>query len=226
MFYLNFITLTLSDTQKHNDYVLKELLLEPMLRWILQKGATGYVWKAETQGNGNIHFHITTNKFINYRDIRDKWNTLQFRHGYLDKYFSIHNDYDANSTDVKAVKNVNGAISYMIKYLLKQEPEKRKIEGHNFGYSRNLAKVKINLETTARETEPIIQYLASIETAGIVKDFCTIYKHQLIDLKKCPKLLRELILTATSPRKREISPVVRKTPRTGNRTASQSRPTA
>jgi hypothetical protein len=35
-----------------------------------------YVWRAETQSNGNIHFHITTNKFVYLSDLRSAWNTV------------------------------------------------------------------------------------------------------------------------------------------------------
>src|SRR5438552_841266 len=66
-FKLNFITLTLSDIQFHPDRFIKRKMLDPFLKWLVRvHNCKNYVWKAETQDNGNIHFHITTNKFIHW----------------------------------------------------------------------------------------------------------------------------------------------------------------
>lgn len=45
-----------------------------------------YIWRAETQKNGNIHFHITTNKFLYAKDVRDAWNRVLSKTDMLDKY--------------------------------------------------------------------------------------------------------------------------------------------
>ena len=53
-----------------------------------------YIWRAETQANGNIHFHITTNKFIYLSDLRNEWNKVLAKTDMLDKYhekFSVMN---------------------------------------------------------------------------------------------------------------------------------------
>lgn len=198
-FKLNFITLTLSEKQKHSDKWIKERMLEPFLKWIMRKGATGYVWKAETQKNGNIHFHITTNKFIKWESIRLKWNGIQIHHGYLDSYYKKNDHYDANSTDVKSVKNDDRAFRYMCKYLLKQEDEKRKIEGHDYGYSRNLARVKIIFETNDPAYNDIAQYLKTLETGKSIFDFVTVVFTDHIDLSVCPPALRDAIIAAVLP---------------------------
>jgi hypothetical protein len=91
----------------------------------MRKGCTNYIWKAETQDNGNIHFHITGNHYIFWRSIRNKWNSLQSRYGYLKKYFTEHDTMDANSTDVHAVKNTKSIIAYMTKYLIKSDKFKK-----------------------------------------------------------------------------------------------------
>ena len=56
---MKFITLTLSDVQAHTDDSIKEHMLQPFLYWLQRYYNCSYVWKAETQINGNIHFHIT-----------------------------------------------------------------------------------------------------------------------------------------------------------------------
>jgi len=124
-FRLNFITLTLSGVQVHTDKFILHRMLIPFLKWMRRKGATLYVWKAEVQDNGNIHFHITTNHYLHWRSIRNKWNGLQHGFGYLKKYFDEHGDHDPNSTDVHAVRNEKTIVGYMSKYLIKNDRYKK-----------------------------------------------------------------------------------------------------
>lgn len=102
-FRINFITLTLACPQEVNDEYMKNRLLQPFLKWLIRKGATAYIWKSETQNNGNIHFHITTNHYIDKYEIRDKWNQLQDSHGFLNDYILEHGTDSPNSTDVHGV---------------------------------------------------------------------------------------------------------------------------
>jgi len=117
-FKIAFITLTLSSEQKHTDDYIKQHMLEPFLKWAFREGKDKhYVWKAETQRNGNIHFHITFNGFIHYMKIRQKWNHLQWKHGYISE------QADPNSTDVHSVKHTGGFIGYMSKYMSKTDED-------------------------------------------------------------------------------------------------------
>lgn len=84
---MNMITLTLSAVQSHNDQFIKKNMFEPFLRFIRENYNTKlYIWRAERQKNGNIHFHLLVNKFIDYQMIRDKWNQIQKKHGYIEKF--------------------------------------------------------------------------------------------------------------------------------------------
>ncbi len=120
-FKLNFITLTLSSEQVHPDKHVKDHMLMPFLKWMARQGATCYVWKAEAQNNGNIHFHITTNHYLYWKSVRNKWNQLQQDHGYLRAYFKEHGHHDANSTDIHAVRSDRDIANYMGKYFGKLE---------------------------------------------------------------------------------------------------------
>jgi len=122
-FRMAFITLTLSSEQKHTDDYIKTHMLRPFLKWAFREGKSPhYIWKAETQDNGNIHFHITMNNWIHYRKIREKWNHIQWKHGYISA------EADPNSTDVHSVRNESGYISYMSKYLCKQHEPRKKMK--------------------------------------------------------------------------------------------------
>lgn len=86
-FKVNFITLTLSSKQIHSDQVIKAELLNHFLITSLRKwNVTKYVWRAEKQENGNIHFHIATGNFIPWNELRNEWNKIQQKLGYVTRY--------------------------------------------------------------------------------------------------------------------------------------------
>jgi hypothetical protein len=73
-FRINFITLTLPAPQQHTDDEVKKVCLNNFLN-ICRKtfGLVNYIWKAEPQLNGNIHFHLVTDKYIRYDKIQTAW---------------------------------------------------------------------------------------------------------------------------------------------------------
>jgi hypothetical protein len=86
-FRIAFITLTLPAVQVHSDNEIKreclnQFLINAKRLWDVEK----YVWRAERQVNGNIHFHIIVDKFIPWHEIRGLWNRLIGKLGYLDIY--------------------------------------------------------------------------------------------------------------------------------------------
>ena len=82
-----FVTLTLPAPQVHTDNELKRQALRPFLQEIGRRfGARNYVWKAEPQKNGNIHFHILLDKFIPWPELRKLWNHYLQPLGYIDRY--------------------------------------------------------------------------------------------------------------------------------------------
>ena len=88
-FQVNFITLTLPAVQAHTDNEIKSKCLNQFLTECRQKfGMRNYVWKAELQGNENIHFHITTDTYIHYETIRTIWNRCIGKLGYVREYSS------------------------------------------------------------------------------------------------------------------------------------------
>lgn len=133
-FKINFITLTLPSKQIHSDSFITAHMLQKFLRWLREvKGANKYVWKAETQQNGNIHYHITTSHFIHWLDIRKKWNSICFQNG----YFSVKTS-DPNSTDVHSVYNDKQIVNYMVKYLSKTDTSRRLVTCKIWDCSNNL----------------------------------------------------------------------------------------
>lgn len=85
---LTFVTLTVSDcSQEFTGKDAYKQLLSPFLAWLRKtKGVNTYIWKAELQRNGQIHYHITLPDFIHYRELRTKWNEIQKKAGVIDRY--------------------------------------------------------------------------------------------------------------------------------------------
>ena len=95
---ITFITLTLASSQIkafHRDSVdfwaddkqIKRECFNQLLTELKElKGVTSYVWKAEKQINGNLHFHLLIDKKICWEWLRERWNALQNKFGFIDRY--------------------------------------------------------------------------------------------------------------------------------------------
>lgn len=116
----SFITLTLSDKQKHSDHFIKNKLFKNFIDAIRKRyPGISYVWKAETQNNGNLHFHIITDHFIPTFYINSLWNRIQWHYGYMQKYMAKNGHMKAPSCEVRKVKKDKDLSKYMRKYMLK-----------------------------------------------------------------------------------------------------------
>lgn len=84
---ISFVTLTLSAKQFHSDNYIKAKMLNQFiseLRLLIHD--FNYIWRAEKQANGNIHFHLLIGSFVPWIKIRDIWNRIQKKEGYVQKY--------------------------------------------------------------------------------------------------------------------------------------------
>lgn len=166
-FRVNFITLTLSSKQEHSDREIKSKMLRPFLRILVDRwGVVNYLWKAETQGNGNIHFHITADQFIHHREIRDTWNTIQETLGYVTR----SGIKDPNSTDVHSVKQVRNLASYISKYIAKNDPTRRKIDGKIWDCNSELKAISVKVRDSKIELDEL-QCLE--EGCNVYREFTT-----------------------------------------------------
>lgn len=120
-FKINFITLTLPSKQQHTDQEVKRVCLNNFLMVLKKKfGLKNYLWRAEAQANGNIHFHLTTDVFIHYNEIRRLWNQSVELLGYVSEFHGSNGHRNPNSTDVHSVKHVKRLASYLSKYMSKR----------------------------------------------------------------------------------------------------------
>lgn len=87
---ITFITLTLPANQQHSDQIIKSRCLNPLLIELRKfHGMRHYVWRAEKQANGNIHFHIVANCFIDASVLRQRWNRICNTLGYVGRYTAL-----------------------------------------------------------------------------------------------------------------------------------------
>jgi hypothetical protein len=118
--YISFITLTLPSKQIHCDQTIKNVCLNNFLQILRTTHyLENYVWKAEKQKNGNIHFHIGTDLFLHMNDIRNAWQSSLELLGYMTRYNSNWKEMQVPCTDVQEARNYNGIVRYFRKYLAK-----------------------------------------------------------------------------------------------------------
>ncbi len=101
-FKICFITLTLPSKQVHSDIELKkgalnQFLIEARKRW----GVKNFIWRAEKQANGNLHFHVIADKFIPWSELRDTWNRIINKFGYVDTYRSQMREFHKSGFKVR-----------------------------------------------------------------------------------------------------------------------------
>ena len=176
---LSFITLTITDNTKNiSAQVAYETLLSKFLDWMTKtKGVKAFIWKAELQKRGQIHYHITTPSFLNWKEIRQKWNRLQTQAGYLDDFIQKHKHNDPNSTDVHEVYKVNDLTSYLIKYLAKKESHADATTGKIWDASMNLKTAKLPSFDMINDQHDFLQMANDNDLIEpIPRDQCTIVK--------------------------------------------------
>ena len=82
-----FITLTLPYQQTHPDSEITKIILGTFFDKCRKLGILeNYVWRAEKQVNGNIHYHILTDSFVNYSMIYRIWLVALERLSYVSQY--------------------------------------------------------------------------------------------------------------------------------------------
>ncbi len=90
-FKMAFITLTLPSQQKHPTSFITQNCLNQFLTEVRQRTKMeNYVWRLEFQENGNVHYHLATDTYLDYYFIRDIWNRILKKYGYTQEYTEKH----------------------------------------------------------------------------------------------------------------------------------------
>lgn len=200
-FRLNFITLTIPDIQEAKDYpAMYNKVLRPFLQWLTKyKGVYTYVWKAEIQQRGSLHYHITTTTWIHQNDIRIKWNEIILKNDLMKAYTKKYNKTTPPSTDVQNVYKKRNLQSYLSKELCKCVQNNVSIKSKVWDCSRNLKAFKY---FTLEVTDLIEKRILQLDDKQIIdlweNEFCTILRlkkgYQQYIMSKDEKLRYSLFL--------------------------------
>jgi len=148
---LNFIHLTLPAQGNKTDQFIKKLLNQFFLYAFRKTGMRSYVWKAEPQEQGEIHFHITSDCFIWKTTLQNIWNGILRKHNLLGTH------ENPPSTRVHPTHNIRNMTAYLVKYMTKNDPHRRTIKGRLWGASRNLSSAKA-IPLTLEENEAFYEW--------------------------------------------------------------------
>lgn len=137
---VNMITLTVPVQNGLDDRMMKRLM-NTFFKFAYYHGLKNYVWRAELQKRGVIHFHIISDWYIHYTNLRHAWNRILRRANLLGSH------ENPNSTDVHAVldSKVKNLFAYVIDYMQKKTSDgEREIKGRLWGCSKSLSKAGKN----------------------------------------------------------------------------------
>lgn len=136
---VNFITLTLPSIQEHTDKEIIKTVFTPFMEaWQKRRIGLLYVWKAEVQDNGNLHFHVISNSFYHYLKLRRDWNRAVNKLGYCDRSSSP----DPNSTDVHAIAGKKDLGMYLASYMSKKDIYKKPLKRYHKMYDKRHLRTK------------------------------------------------------------------------------------
>ena len=137
--YITFVTLTLPSSQIHTDKEIKRKCLNSFLVSAKRKmKVKNFLWVAEKQKNGNIHFHILFDRFVHHSKIRKEWNIAVDSLGYVKRFKKKNGHDNPNSTDIHALVNVKNIANYVGKYISKGS-ENTAVEGRLWSCSKELS---------------------------------------------------------------------------------------
>lgn len=142
--YPTMITLTLPVQQVHTDREIYRACLMPWIQMMRREySIEQYVWRAEAQENGNLHYHVIVDRYIPKRAITLSWNQAIDNLDYRARYFVETGSLEPPSTEVHALKEkvqdpetkewrTVDPVDYLVDYLMDAavlEPEEPQIEG-------------------------------------------------------------------------------------------------
>jgi len=179
-FRIAFVTLTIADQENKSARFCYDNLLRPFLRTAKRKwGVKDYIWKAELQERGQVHYHITWNEFVTHDKIRNEWNRLQKKNGLLQSFAAKFGHFHANSTDVHAVWKVRNLKTYLAKYIAKEEPNKKRLNGKVWDCSVELKRPYFSTKFSDRQQDVIMDAIEMGQAKMIRTDHCVI-----VEMKK------------------------------------------
>lgn len=109
-----FLTLTLPGVATADHKAIKNKVLDPFFTYCRNRmGLSDYVWTAELQDRGEIHFHAIINTFMDKDRVRAAWIRACENSGIV----TMSSAGNKPATEIEKCKSYNGSKSYAAKYL-------------------------------------------------------------------------------------------------------------
>lgn len=139
--YFVLITLTLPAKQNEDDNTLKRKYLNVWLQ-NLERDHEGinWLWVAECQHNGNLHFHVVVDRWVDFKWIKRTWNRIMDNGDYVARYAAKFGHKNPPSVNVEGQRKMTSPAAYITKYLT-GDKFIRKIQGRKWGCCDNLRQI-------------------------------------------------------------------------------------
>lgn len=168
-FKMNFITLTLPAKQQHSTAEITAVCLNQFLTECkAANNLENFVWRLEYQKNGNVHYHIATDCYLEFDYVRAVWNRCIEKLGYVTAYHDIFSKLSfreycerVNKNQDKDIKTLSERFAVGIRsaWRMPNTVDVRAVSNAKniaFYISKYITKqepIKVSDETTARDSD-------------------------------------------------------------------------
>ena len=211
-FKIAFLTLTLPSKQRTCTAEITKVLFNQFLTEIRQRTKVeNYIWRLEFQKNGNAHYHIITDTYLDYFFAQKIWNRILSNNGYVQPYTDKHSAMSLH--DYNLTYNSDGKTDFSViakRYAsgkktgwtqpptidVKSVQSKKAIANYiskYFSKDANHATIQNELDNDDN-TENIRLWFCSrsLSKLSSVSDFCEAVDYDIFSLVGCCKKIRKV----------------------------------
>jgi hypothetical protein len=173
---LAMITLTLPAKQILSDSECNKQYLSPFLNRLKKiRPNIHYLWVCEKQKNGNIHYHLIVDLFVEKTWIREVWNSILSGKPEMEQFYKKFNRRNPPSTEVDTLKKIHSAGAYITKYITKLD-DKFDLECKKWDCDSDLLKLStICLSSKYWYIEEFAHYRKYFQIEKYQKDYFQIF---------------------------------------------------
>lgn len=165
----SFKFITISYPKSFSDLNCKKALNTFLTRCRKIRRNFNYLWVAERQKNGTLHYHILTTDYFNIRLInRYMAKTIDNIIQRSDESWGNSSLEKYNGVDVRNVSNSKSLIGYVTKYITKNDTE---IKGCVWNCSSKISQLFTKINLTQEEWNKIERHLIKVYTVKIEVEY-------------------------------------------------------
>ena len=187
----SFVTVTLPAKQNMTDQEIRRTALNGFIQEMKRKSnLNSYIWVAEKQKNGNIHFHIIIDTYVPAWKLRNMWRKQMYLCGLVSEYTQEGYGAAALCTKIDELKTPQKAAKYISKYMAKCDTagiNGYPLAGRIWGKSDNIEQYRgITINNIEAKCLGIDEYLKGLTNYYIVNEYVTVYNYSIDDCKFSP----------------------------------------